>query len=69
MIAEGILLESKSGSRKGCGCIDMIFVARWLMEKAHEHKNSLFVMYVNLRKACDSIPQEALLKSLECWEL
>ena len=41
VIAESILPDSQSGFRKGCGCLDMIFVARQLMEKAHEHGNSL----------------------------
>ena len=32
VIAENILPESQSGFRKGCGCADMIFVARQLVE-------------------------------------
>ena len=65
MIAENILPESQSGFRKGCGCEDMIFVARQLVEKAREHGKSLYVLFVDLRKAYDSVPRQALWKVLE----
>ena len=55
VIAESILPDSQSGFRKGHGCLDMIFVARQLMEKAREHEDSLFVMFVDLKKAYDSV--------------
>ena len=38
----------------------MIFVARQLMEKAREHRDSLFIMFVDLKKAYDSVPRNAL---------
>ena len=60
VFAESILPDSQSGFRKGHGCLDMIFVARQLMEKACEHGDSLYVMFVGLKKAYDSVPREAL---------
>ena len=51
VIAEKILPESQSGFRKGRGCADMIFDARQLVEKAREHGESLYVLFVQLRKA------------------
>ena len=65
VIAEKILPESQSGFRKGRGCADMIFVARQLVEKAREHGESLYVLFVDLRKAYDSVPRQALWKVLE----
>ena len=62
---EKILPESQSGFRKGRGCADMIFVARQLLEKAREHGKSLYVLFVDLRKAYDSVPRQALWKVLE----
>ena len=47
MIAEKILPESKSMFMKGCGCADMIFVARQLVEKVREHGESLYVLFVD----------------------
>ena len=43
----------------------MIFVARQLLEKAREHQDSLFTLFVDLRKAYDSVPREALWQVLE----
>ena len=60
-----ILPDSQSGFRKGRGCLDMIFVARQLMEKAREHGDSLYVMFVDLKKAYDSVPREALWQVLQ----
>ena len=65
VIAEKILPESQSGFRKGRGCADMIFVARQLVEKAREHGESLYVLFVGLRKAYDSVPRQALWNVLE----
>ena len=58
--AEDILLESQNGFRKGHGCMDMIFCARQLIEKTIEHEESLYVVFVDLRKAYDSVPREAM---------
>ena len=60
MIAEKILPESQSGFRKERGCADMILVARQLVEKVREHGESLYVLFVDLRKAYDSVPRQAL---------
>ena len=45
---------------KGCGCADMIFVAKQLVEKVTEHGESLYVLFVDLRKAYESVPRQAL---------
>ena len=38
----------------------MIFVARQLLEKTREHQDALFTLFVDLRKAYESVPREAL---------
>ena len=35
------------------------------MEKAHEHGDSLFVMFMDLKKAYDSVPRKALWQILQ----
>ena len=57
---EGLLSDSQCGFRRGQSCVDMIFVARQLIEKTREHEDSLFVMFVDLKKAYDSVPRNAL---------
>ena len=59
-LAEEVLPESQCGFRKGRGCSDMIFTVRQLIEKANEHKAKIFLVFIDLRKAYDSVPREAL---------
>ena len=59
-LAEEELPESQCGFRKGRSCTDMIFMVRQLVEKSWEHRAKLFVTYVDLKKAYDSVPRSAL---------
>ena len=59
-VAEGELAESQCGFRKGRRCTDMVFYARQLVEKAIEHEELLYVVFVDLRKAYDSVPRTAM---------
>ena len=54
-IAERVLPESQCRFRKGRGCVDMIFSARQIAEKCREHDDSLFILFVDLKKVYDSI--------------
>ena len=65
VVAEEILPDSQCGFRKGRGCTDMIFAGRQLVEKCREHDDVLFVLFVDLRKAYDSVPRPALWRVLE----
>ena len=38
----------------------MIFCAKQLVEKAREHNTIVYMLFVDLRKACDSIACQAL---------
>ncbi len=46
--------------RRGRGCTDMIFMVRQLAEKAFEHQTKIHLIFVDLRKAYDSVPREAM---------
>ena len=52
--------DSPCGFRAGRGCVDMIFCVRLLVEKVIEHNTKLFLLFVDLHKANDSVPREAL---------
>ena len=58
-------MSSQCGFWKGRGCCDMIFVARQLVEKARDHQDLLFTLFVDLRKAYDSVPRLALWQVLK----
>ena len=65
IVAEEVLAESQCGFRKGRGCVDMIFCARQVIEKTLEHEESLYIVFVDLKKAYDSVPRDALWIALE----
>ena len=65
VVVEDTLPDSQCGFRHGQGCIDMIFCARQIMEKAREHNTYVFVLFVDLRKAYDSMLCQALWLVLE----
>ena len=62
-LAERELPESQCGFRKGRGCTDIIFPIRQLTEKAIEHQAKQLFIFVDLKKAYDSV-REALLLAL-----
>ena len=64
-VADVELTESQCGFRRGCGCVDMVFCARQMVEKAIEHRESLYMAFVDLRKAYDSVPRDAMWRVLE----
>ena len=58
----GLLSESQCGFRKNRGTIDMIFTARQLQEKCQEQNMDLYITFVDLTKAFDTVSREGLWK-------
>ena len=58
----GLLPESQCGFRKNRGTIDMILTARQLHEKCQEQNVDLFMTFVDLTKAFDTVSREGLWK-------
>ncbi len=65
VVAEEVLLDSQSGFKRGRGCVDMIFGARQLIEKAIEHQTKVLKLFVDLRKAYDFVPRRAMWCALD----
>ena len=59
-LADSELPESQCGFRSGRGCMDAVFSVRQLVEKTFEHRQKTFCVFVDLRKAYDSVPRQAL---------
>ncbi len=59
VVAEKELPESQCGFRRGCGS-DMILVIRQLAEKAVELQAAQYFVFVDLKKAYDSVPRKAM---------
>ena len=67
---EHLLRESQCGFRKGRGCNDQIYTLRVLMEKAREFHQPLYMCFIDLRKAYDSVNRDALWTVLQrCYHL
>lgn len=62
--AEETLPDSQCGFRSGRSCTDQIFTASQIVEKLNEHRTSAFLIFVDLKKAYDSVPRAALWQCL-----
>ena len=54
-VVDLVLPKSQCGFRRGRSTIDMIFVARQLQEKCREQHQDLFLAFVDLTKAFDTV--------------
>ena len=64
-----ILPESQCGFRSGRGTTDMVFAARQIQEKCREQHQDLYMTFIDLTKAFDSVHREGLwlvLKKIGC---
>ena len=68
--AESMLRENQCGFRKGRGCADQLFTLRILTEKAREYHRPLYICFIDLRKAYDSVNRDLLWLLLDrCYNL
>ena len=64
-IVEEHLPESQCGFRANRGTTDMVFVLRQLQEKCREQNKGLYVTFVDLTKAFDTVSRKGLWQILE----
>ena len=64
-MTENILPESQCSFRKDRCTTDMIFVARQLLEKSREQNKDIFMAFIDLSKAFDTVNRELLWRLLE----
>ena len=58
----GLLPESQCGFRKDRGTIDIIFTAKQLQEKCQEQNLDLFMPFVDLTRAFDTVRRDGIWK-------
>ena len=58
------LMESQAGFRRGRSLTDHVFVMRQMMEAAKEYDKPLYTAFIDIAKAYDGIPRQALLAVL-----
>ena len=59
-VSEDLMPETQCGFRANRSTVDMIFAARQLMEKCREQHRDLYIAFVDLSKAFDSVDRELL---------
>uniref|UniRef100_A0A0B7BSR0 Reverse transcriptase domain-containing protein n=3 Tax=Arion vulgaris TaxID=1028688 RepID=A0A0B7BSR0_9EUPU len=64
-LEQDLLPETQCGFRAGRGTADMIFAARQLQEKCQEQHRNLYMVFVDLTKAFDTVNREGLWKIME----
>ena len=62
------LANVQTGFRKGRGIRDQIVDIRWIIEKAREFKESIYICFIDFVKAFDSVDHNKLQKILKRWE-
>ena len=60
LVVEEDVSDTQCDFRTRRGCVDMIFCVRQLVEKATEHNTKIFLLFVDLHKAYDFVPRQAL---------
>ena len=63
-LTESTLPETQCGFRKERSTCDMIFVARQIQEKCHEQNRELYIAFIDLAKAFDTVNRELLWNAL-----
>lgn len=59
-LLEGVVSESQCGFRANRGTVDMIFATRQIQEKCKEQQQDLFLLFVDLTKAFDTVSRTGL---------
>ena len=63
-IVPDVYPESQCGFRAGKGTVDMIFALRQIQEKSRKQNNDLYMVFIDLTKAFDTVNRPALWKVL-----
>ena len=64
-LADCILPETQSGFRACRSTTDMVFTLRQLQDKCREQRKPLFITFLDLTKAVDTVSRKSLYKVLE----
>ena len=59
-VVDTVVPESQCGFRRARSITDMIFVARLLQEKCREQHRDLFIAFIDLTKAFDTVNRDLL---------
>ena len=59
-VTEGLIDDEQGGFRQERGCVDQIFTAKQIGEKAREKKCKMYLGFMDLEKTYDRVNREAI---------
>ena len=66
-ITEGLIGEEQCGFRMGRGCVAQVCAVKQISEKCITKGKSLYVAYMDLKKVCDRVHRNAMLRVLNMY--
>ena len=60
-----ITLEQAGGKKESWGCTDQLLINKMILDEVKKHRRNLFVMWLDYKKAFDSVPHNWMVKALE----
>ena len=63
------LLEQKGCRRGSYGCKDQLMINKMIFENCKKRKRNLSCVWIDYKKAFDSVPHEWILRSLELFKV
>ncbi|KAF2890516.1 hypothetical protein ILUMI_15657 [Ignelater luminosus] len=62
---EGKIGENQAGFTAGKSCIDHIYTVKQLPEKKRAKNKNMHIAFIDVRKACDSVPRAEIWKAMQ----
>ena len=60
VVVEDVVVDAQCGFISARGCTDMVYCTCQLVNKAIKHNTKVFLLFVDLQKAYDSVPRSAM---------
>ena len=60
VVVEDVVVDAQCGFISAHGCTDMVYCVCQLVKKVIKHNTKVFLLFVDLQKAYDSVPRSAM---------
>jgi len=65
--ADRLLRQEQAGFRKNRSCCEQVFALRRIIEKVQARDKSVYLNFIDFKKAFDSVHRDTLWKILRCY--
>ena len=60
VVVEDVVVDAQCGYISARGCTDMVYCVCQLVKKAIKHNTKVFLLFIDLQEAYDSVPRFAM---------